>query len=69
MKHHISTVPRGPQLQKAAVHYVRRALKGAERVAQSLMEKAFIIPPSSPIAAPLFFVGKKSPDKESGNCV
>ncbi|PHJ19126.1 dna rna polymerases superfamily protein, partial [Cystoisospora suis] len=63
-KHHIPTVPgEMPAYKKHTYAMSEDHLRELKELLRVLLEKGFIVPSNSPIAAPVFFVGKKGTEK------
>ncbi|PHJ16379.1 retrotransposon ty3-gypsy subclass, partial [Cystoisospora suis] len=63
-KHHIPTVPgEMPTYKKQTYAMSEDHLRELKELLRVLLEKGFIVPSNSPIAAPVFFVGKKGNEK------
>lgn len=60
IQHHIATLPgEVPEYKKGAYPLTDENLKKLKEMLNDLVEKEFIVPSQSPVAAPVFFVGKK----------
>lgn len=68
LKRDISTVPgEVPYYRKQLYAMSEEHRRELKTLLHSLIEKGFIIPFNSPIAAPIFFVGKKGVEKGAGD--